>query len=198
MNHAGLSRRRLTALLDDPLPFLDDEDGAVRRLAVSALHRRAHEVTDALGAMVLGDPDATVRAEAAEVLASAGDAALAFLDRARDDGDERVVEAVATAYGEMSGASAVPWLIDRARDAENRRIAEAAVAALGAIGDERARPVLVALAESGAPQVRRRAVVALTAFDGPDVEEAIRRAAGDRNPMVREAAEMVVGRPAPP
>jgi hypothetical protein len=39
-------------------------------------------------------------------------------------------------------------------------------------------------------------VVALTVFEGPEIEPALRAAARDRNPMVREVAEMVVGRPA--
>ena len=76
-------------------------------------------------------------------------------------------------------------------------IAEAAVASLGAIGDERAAPVLLDLVLTGRPQVRRRAVVALTAFDGREVEAAIGAARNDRNPMVREVAEMVVGRSIP-
>jgi len=58
-------------------------------------------------------------------------------------------------------------------------------------------PVLLDLVATGPPQVRRRCVVALTVFDGDEVEAAIRAAAVDRNPMVREAAEMVVGRPTP-
>ncbi|MEA3502390.1 MAG: HEAT repeat domain-containing protein, partial [Actinomycetota bacterium] len=71
---------------------------------------------------------------------------------------------------------------------------EAAVAALGAIGDEAALATLLGLVAVAPPQVRRRAVVALTVFDDPAVEPAIRAAASDRNPSVREAAEMVVGR----
>jgi hypothetical protein len=37
--------------------------------------------------------------------------------------------------------------------------------------------------------------VALTVFDDPAIEPALRTATDDRNPMVREVAEMVVGRP---
>jgi HEAT repeat protein len=77
---------------------------------------------------------------------------------------------------------------------DDRMLQEAAVAALGAIGDPVAIPLLVELAASGSPQVRRRAVVSLTAFDHDDAEAAITRAAEDRNPMVREVAEMIVGR----
>ena len=69
------------------------------------------------------------------------------------------------------------------------------MASLGAIGDDRARPILLDLVRTGPPQIRRRTVVALTVFDGPEIETAIRGALEDRNPMVREAAEMVAGRP---
>jgi HEAT repeat protein len=37
--------------------------------------------------------------------------------------------------------------------------------------------------------VRRRAVLALAAFDGPEVDEALARAATDRDWQVRQAAE---------
>lgn len=131
---------------------------------------------------------------AAEALGGAGQDSATILDQARGDKDVRVVEAVATAYGELRFAPAVPWLIAIAAGDGDRAAREAAVAALGAIGDEAALDTLLALAASAPPQVRRRAVVALTVFDGPEVEMAIRSAAGDRNPSVREAAEMVVGR----
>jgi HEAT repeat protein len=192
-----VSRRSiLTALIDDPVPFLDHHDAEVRRLAVSAAQPHAAGLVAELSAILRNDPDPLVRAEAAEVIAAAGPAALPALDEARDDEDERVVEAVVTGYGEVAEPAPVEWLIAQAEHAESRQVQEAAVAALGAIGDERARPVLIALVDDGPPQVRRRAVVALTVFDGDDVEAAIRRAAADRNPMVREAAQMVVGREA--
>jgi HEAT repeat protein len=43
------------------------------------------------------------------------------------------------------------------------------------------------------PAVRRRAVLALAAFDGPDVEERLRRALDDRDWQVRQAAEDLLG-----
>ncbi|NNF88611.1 MAG: MerR family transcriptional regulator, partial [Acidimicrobiia bacterium] len=62
--------------------------------------------------------------------------------------------------------------------------------------DDRALPTLLEAVAAGKPQIRRRAVVALTAFEGPDVEAAFTAARLDRNPMVREVAEMVLGRQA--
>ncbi len=131
---------------------------------------------------------------AAEALGGAGRAVIPDLDLARSDDDPRVVESIATAYGELRAESAVPWLIDVATGDGDRSGREAAVAALGAIGDDAALSALLELVAKAPPQVRRRAVVALTVFDDPAVEPAIRAAARDRNPSVREAAEMVVGR----
>ena len=65
---------------------------------------------------------------------------------------------------------------------------EAAVAALGALGDERGLPAILA-ATADKPAVRRRAVIALAPFDGPEVEAALRRALTDRDRQVRQAAE---------
>ena len=65
---------------------------------------------------------------------------------------------------------------------------EAAVAALGAIGDVRGLPAILA-AMSDKPAVRRRAVIALTPFDGPEVDAALNRARTDRDWQVRQAAE---------
>ena len=49
---------------------------------------------------------------------------------------------------------------------------EAAVAALGAIGDPAGLPAVLA-ATSDRPTVRRRAVLALAPFDGPEVVAAL-------------------------
>ncbi len=109
----------------------------------------------------------------------------------------RVVEAATTALGEIGDSAFVPWLIETSAHHENALIREAAIAALGSIGDERSMPTLLEAVRTGKPQIRRRAVVALTAFDGPEVEAALTVARLDRNPMVREVAEMVLGRSRP-
>ncbi|MDQ4067891.1 MAG: HEAT repeat domain-containing protein, partial [Actinomycetota bacterium] len=65
---------------------------------------------------------------------------------------------------------------------------EAAVAALGAIGDEGGLPAILA-ATGDKPAVRRRAVIALAPFQGPEVDAALERALEDRDWQVRQAAE---------
>lgn len=149
---------------------------------------------DDLQRLAVEDPDPLVRAMAVESLGFAGEGVVETLGAARADDEGSVREAAATAYGELADREAVDWLLDRALNDGDRLVREAAVAALGAIGDERAVPTLLELVVDGPPRVRRRAVVALTVFDDPAIEPALRQAATDRNPGVREAAEMVVGR----
>ncbi len=186
----------MVRLLDDPLPYLSHEEAAVRRLAISACVASGlgGDSVDEICRLAIEDEDGAVRAMAAEALGGTGVECADVLVRGRHDDDPRVVEAIATAYGERRDPSAVPWLIELASTEGDRAGREAAVAALGAIGDEAALATLLELVAAAPPQVRRRAVVALTVFDDSAVEPAIRAAARDRNPSVREAAEMVVGR----
>ena len=65
---------------------------------------------------------------------------------------------------------------------------EAAVAALGALGDEAGLPAILT-ATQDKPAVRRRAVLALAPFQGPDVDAALQRALNDHDWQVRQAAE---------
>ncbi|GMQ86371.1 MAG: hypothetical protein BMS9Abin07_1945 [Acidimicrobiia bacterium] len=186
---------RLFALIGDPESYLADDEPVIRRLAASVCAVAPEDHVGELQRLATEDPDPSVRAVAVEALGGcSGRDVSETLVLAGRDGDGRVREAAATAYGELADPSALEWLIDRARHDDDHLVGEAAVAALGAIGDDRALPTLLDLLETGPPRVRRRAVVALTVFDDPAVEPAIRMAADDRNPGVREAAEMVVGR----
>lgn len=191
-----MDRSQLVSLIDDPAPFLDDPDPAIRRLAASSCAGCIEDagVVAALERAASTDPDPRVRAEAVEVLTLAGPSVQESLLRYRSAEDPVVTEAVATSLGEVGSGASVDWLMEAAAGSGDRLVREAAVAALGAIGDPRAESLLLDLAASAPPQVRRRAVVALTAFDGEKVEAAIQGAVGDRNPMVREVAEMLVGR----
>lgn len=71
---------------------------------------------------------------------------------------------------------------------------EAAVAALGAIGDPSSIAIVLDALEDK-PPIRRRAVVALAAFDDLRAEDALRRCLADRDWQVRQAAEDILGRP---
>jgi HEAT repeat protein len=106
-----------------------------------------------------------------------------------------VAETVAWACGERSPAEPgiVPALATVAQDHEDALCREAAVAALGAIGDPAGLPAILA-ATHDRPAVRRRAVLALAPFEGPDVDAALTRARDDRDWQVRQAVEDVTPR----
>ncbi|MGH9043246.1 MAG: HEAT repeat domain-containing protein [Acidimicrobiales bacterium] len=107
------------------------------------------------------------------------------------DPDALVAEAAAWALGEHKASEAVGALAEMARAHPDPRCREAAVAALGAIGHRGAlQTVIDALADR--PPVRRRAVVALAAFDGSLAEDALRRCLQDRDWQVRQSAEALL------
>lgn len=187
-------RAELVALIADPEAFLGHDDSVLRRMATTALDSEAAGRNVEALIVLLADEDAAVRAAAAEKLGSCGEVAFDALLETSDDDEAKVREAVATAFGEVGNVRALPWLTAAGRDDIDRTVKEAAVAALGAIGDESAVDALIELIKSGPPQVRRRAIAAITVFDDDRVEATIQRAAFDRNPGVREAAEMVVGK----
>jgi HEAT repeat protein len=107
-----------------------------------------------------------------------------------DDPDPTVLETAAWACGEHEVVSddVLERLITLAGDHDDALVREAAVAALGAIGDPRGLDAILAGC-SDRPAVRRRAVLALAPFDGPDVDAALARALEDRDWQVRQAAE---------
>jgi len=187
-------RAELVALVDSPGMFLDHDDPVLRRMATTALDAEACSQHFETLLTLLADREASVRAAAAEKLGGCGNRSLDALIVASTDEEAKVREAVATALGEVGNAGAIEWLIDAGRNDSDRTVKEAAVAALGAVGDDSALDALIEFVSSGPPQVRRRAIAAITVFDDESVEPAIRRAALDRNPGVREAAEMVVGK----
>ncbi len=110
---------------------------------------------------------------------------------ALDDTDPSVVEMAAWALGERGERSAVPTLAALASadgGHSDPLCRESAVAALGAIGDPAGlHAVLAALDDK--PAIRRRAALSLAAFDGPEVDAALRRCLEDRDWQVRQVAE---------
>jgi HEAT repeat protein len=105
------------------------------------------------------------------------------------DPDPFVAEQAAWALGERpADASAVTALARTTTDHQDALVREAAVAALGALGHPDGLAAVLA-ATTDKPAVRRRAVLALAAFEGPEVDAALERALGDRDRQVRQAAE---------
>ncbi|MGH9077347.1 MAG: HEAT repeat domain-containing protein [Acidimicrobiales bacterium] len=192
---------------------LGDPDPGVRAVAVGALRRVGGLSEQAVGT-ALEDPAPAVRRRACEEVAWTGSGAwrlAARMTACLSDPDAGVVEAACFALGETMAAGSdgaggpspdAPGSRDGCRDGSGAvgRLArtavehpdplcrEAAVAALGSIGDPSGLPAILA-ATADRPAVRRRAVLALAPFEGPDVDQAVARALGDRDWQVRQAAE---------
>jgi HEAT repeat protein len=164
--------------LNDPIP-------AVRAIALGALQRMGRLHDNDLD-IALADLDPAVRRRAAELAAGAR----VDLHPVLGDPDPYVAEAAAWSIGEQGRTEdeALEALARMARDHEDALCREAAVAALGAVGDTRGLPAILA-AMNDKPAVRRRAVIALAPFDGPEVDSALQRALQDRDWQVRQAAE---------
>jgi HEAT repeat protein len=179
-------------------------DPAVRAAALGALARMGALGADDLVA-AFSDPDATVRRRACGLAGrglGAGEPATpalvgALVTTVSSDAEPWVVEAAAWALGEAGaacGAPVVRALEQVARGHGDPLCREAAVAALGAIGNPDALDcVLAALGDK--PAVRRRAAIALAAFDDPRADEGLRSCLEDRDWQVRQAAEELLGRP---
>lgn len=165
---------------------LGDPDPGVREAALGALERLGRLTTDHLTS-ALADDSPRVRRRLALAGARHRDV---DLRRLLDDADATVVEVAAWACGEREQVddATLDRLIDLATSGSDPLVREAAAAALGAIGDERGLPAILAACDDQ-PSIRRRAVLALAPFDGPEVEAALDRALGDRDWQVRQAAE---------
>ena len=157
----GVVRQRL-ATSDDWLRAIGDVDVEVRR---EALNQIAHEEID-------------------------DDDVFAAIMHCLDDDDALVVDGAVFALGEHLYAGSVEKMCVIATSHEDARCRESAVAALGAIGDDRARPAILGALDDK-PPVRRRAIVALANFEGPDIDESLERASADRDWQVRAAVNQL-------
>jgi len=175
-----------------------DPDPTVRATALGALARLGG-LDVSIVALAERDTSPVVRRRLAEVLATRGLAGLEVsLLALLEDPDATVVEAAAFAAGERhqdgrsviggdTSAVIVGSLETVARTHADPLAREAAVAAMGAIGLEACLPVLLDALEDKVA-IRRRAVLALAAFDGDRVEAALHRALEDRDWQVRQSA----------
>lgn len=193
------ARRRAVALAghegDEELArrALTDTDPGVRATALGALERLGALRADDLTAALV-DEAPTVRRRACEAAALVPGDQPPSLDGALADPDPTVVEVAAWASGERTPPEppAVAALSSLAGDHPDALVREAAVAALGAIGDQ-AGLAAILRATGDKATVRRRAVLALAPFDGPEVAAALERARHDRDWQVRQAAEDLSG-----
>lgn len=190
-----LARRRAAALAghagDEATArsFVADPDPSVRATALGALGRMGALSADDLVA-ALTDAAPTVRQRAAELAADRpGDGPPPLLALLSDP-DASVVETVAWACGERvpPEPGVVAALAELVTGHDDPLCREAAVAALGALGDPAGLPAILA-ATTDKPTIRRRAVLSLAPFAGPEVDAALATALDDRDWQVRQAAE---------
>ena len=171
---------------------LDSPVARHRVLALRAGVRQSLVVTDDW-MNAIGDPDVDVRREALNLWArvdTTDDRVAAMVVDALKDADPLVVDGAVFALAEHVYVPGVEALVQVAREHDDARCRESAVAALGAIGDDRGRAAVLAALEDK-PAVRRRAIVALTNFEGPDIDAALEWARDDRDWQVRAAVDQL-------
>jgi HEAT repeat protein len=168
------------------------ESARHRVLALRGLVRQGL-VTNDEWLSAIDDRDVDVRREALNLVAhvEVSDARIfAAMQRSLHDDDALVVDGAIFALGEHLYLDAVDQLCVLATSHDDARCRESAIAALGAIGDDRARPAILAALDDK-PPVRRRAIVALSNFEGPDIDAALARASDDRDWQVRAAVNQL-------
>ena len=168
---------------------LEHPDSQLRRAGLGAA-ARSGLLDEALLLDALGDADPGVRRRAVELAGRrppSGALRSRLVDALNDD--DGVAEMAAFSLGEWGedGLGVADALSRVARQHPAALCREAAVAALGAVGAG-LPTILDALAHDRAT-VRRRAVLALAPFDGPEVDRALHHALQDRDWQVRQAAE---------
>lgn len=181
------------------------DDEVLRTTTLAALSRAGHLSIPQLVA-ALADGSARVRSRAMRLVVERWDDELAGrvdLRALLDEPDDTVLEVACHVAGECSGPdpSVVDALAAIAREHHDPLCRESAAAALGAVvgriddDDATAAPVVAAALEAvlvacrDRATVRRRAVLALAAFDDPRAAEELRRALTDVDWQVRQAAE---------
>ncbi|MEX1217329.1 MAG: HEAT repeat domain-containing protein [Acidimicrobiales bacterium] len=177
--------------------FLSDPDATVRATALGALNR-LNSLTKSELIAATHDENSIVRRRACtestswngavnESIDADVAAAIAWL---LDDSDDSVIEIAAWACGERppAASSTIERLCSIATAHEDALCRESAVAALGALSDPAGlNSILVATKDKAT--VRRRALIALAPFEGPEVDAALERGRSDRDWQVRQAAE---------
>lgn len=196
MSGSSSERRRAVGLAghtghtDIARRHLADSSAPVRVAAIRSLERLGQLSVEELE-HALTDPDPRVRITGIEIAASRREPPIKHL---LDDHESAVAEATAWALGERTPPEigTVDKLAGVAIEHQDPLVRESAVAALGALGDEAGLPAILS-ATHDKPAVRRRAVISLSAFEGPDVDDAWHRARTDHDRQVREAVEELLG-----
>lgn len=172
---------------------VEHPDPLVRRTALGFLLPKHSDFE--LWERATHDPDTNVRRLATELSTALGTACIDRLVELLADPEPLVVEAAAFSLGELGNSrTAVAGLESCATSHEDPLARESAVAALGSL---RSGLNTILSACNDKPAIRRRAVIALSAFEGSDVDNALQKALSDKDWQTRQAAEDIVGRSKP-
>ena len=165
--------------------FANDNDH-IRSLALHGLLKN-NALTDEQLRSAEVDPSRLVRHRLAQLGALEPRINLSIL---LHDVDFAVAETAAWSLGERVDVTPGEFalLLEGGAHHDHAIVRESCIAALGAIGDPRAVPVILEGCNDK-PAVRRRAILALAPFDGPEVTAALEKALLDRDWQVRQAAE---------
>lgn len=175
------------------LALSGDDDASVRSSALLALCELRSLAESTVNDALL-DPSPLVRQRILQLAGRHGFLSAGRLASSLSDPDATVVEAAATALGECAEGrteldeTVLTALARVAMGHSDELCRESAVAALGAIGAEQALPTIIAALDDR-PNIRRRSIVALTAFGDPRAQEAMRSALQDNDRQVRALAE---------
>ena len=164
-------------------------EGLIRASALRALHRMNQLTSKDLIACI-NDIDVDVRRTVVEL-------SVRFLDveihHLVNDTDLFVAEMTAWALGERTAITDVEieMLIRQTTEHAEPVVREACAAALGSLGDERGLQAILS-ACTDKPAVSRRAILALAAFEGDEVDAALSAALEDKDWQVRQNAEDLI------
>ena len=158
--------------------------GQVRAAAIKALSGDDDIVIETIE-KAFSDPDSAVRVAAAYAAIPRPRLNVTALLR---DSNPEVVETACFAAGEIAEDSNRKLLEKIASAHPEATCRESAIAALGVLGNTGSLEIIIAALDDK-PYIRRRAVVALAAFDDLRAEEAIKKCLLDRDHQVRQLAE---------
>lgn len=168
---------------------LTHPDADVRASALRATERLG-DLRDQDLVTAIRDPDGEVRRTAVECAHHFPAVSIHLL---LNDADVFVAEMTAWSLGERTEPTdeELDALINATTQHPESVVREACAAALGSIGDVRGLPAILA-ACTDKPAVRRRAILALAPFEGPEVDAALQAAMEDRDWQVRQNAEILL------
>ncbi len=171
----------------DAFAHLGADDAGVRSSALGSLARNGELSSDQLIAGLI-DSSPIVARRAWSILAYTpslldDDTVLGLLDSLPDD----VLEVACFSLGERPPSDALASALVHAAQHADALVRESAVAALGSLGHQIGLEAVLRGCRDIA-QVRRRAVIALAAFEGPEVETMMAELVEDRDWQVRDIA----------